>query len=85
METKEVIELYGDLPLKFSSYYKYSFTYEANAPDGTTVWASYGGCADDIYRHEVKAGDTITLRAGDQWNCAGVYRDGKSIWSTYKD
>lgn len=48
MNTKEIIEKYGEVALRFRSYYKYTFTYEGEAPDGTLIIASYGD--SDIYR-----------------------------------
>jgi hypothetical protein len=49
----EIKEKYGDVPLYFSSYYKYSFSFRGTAPDGTELYAFYGGDAGDIYRFEV--------------------------------
>lgn len=81
--TKEqVMERYGKVPLKFSSYYKYTFSYSGTAPDGAVVSASYGGSSDDIYRHQVEADDVITLE--DAWMSASVTKDGEELWSEYE-
>jgi hypothetical protein len=80
MTRDEVLERYGNLPLTFSSYYKYSFHFSATAPDGAIVGVSIGGCADDIYRCEINAGDTMTLRSG-EYSFAHVSIGGKTAWS----
>ena len=78
--TKEqVMERYGKVPLKFSSYFKYAFAYAGIAPDGAKVGAVYGGSSDDIYRYDVRVDSTITLE--DAWMFANVTKDGKEIWS----
>jgi len=52
--TKEQVEeLYGEVPLLFDSYYKYSFTYVGEADDGIEIVMSYGGQSDDVYRYTV--------------------------------
>ena len=53
---KEFDELYGDVEVEFVSYYKYSFTFAGDAPNGDRVVLSIGGSADDIYRMDVAAG-----------------------------
>lgn len=53
MTRQEFIEKYGDVKVKFSSYYKYTFTYTGTLPDGSTISIGYGGSADHIYRYEV--------------------------------
>lgn len=45
---------YGKVAVAFVSYHKYTFEYGAALPDGRRVLVSYGGSADDIYRHEVE-------------------------------
>lgn len=77
------MELYGDLPLKFASYYKYSFIFNAVSPDGVMVSASIGGDSDEIYRYEVKPDSTTTLKAN-EWKYAYVGRNGEELWSEYR-
>lgn len=55
MTREEFYEKYGDVKVKFSSYYKYTFTYEATLPDGNRLTCGYGGNHYDIYRHNVSA------------------------------
>ena len=61
MTRAEFYEKYGNVRVKFSSYYKYTFTYEATLPDGNRLTCGYGGNHDDIYRHDVSAdwGETV--------------------------
>ena len=53
MTKKEFYEKYGDVKVKFSSYWKYTFTYKATLPDGSRLTCGVGGNHDDIYRHDV--------------------------------
>ena len=50
----EAIEIYGDIVVKFSSYYKYSFTFSGSR-DGVTIALSLGGDHNDIYKLSVDA------------------------------
>lgn len=50
---EEANERYGNVPCKFSSYYKYTFHFCGEADDGARVELSVGGNADDIYRYDV--------------------------------
>ena len=53
MTREEFIEKYGDVKVKFSDYYKYTFNYTGSLPDGGKISIGYGGNADQIYRYEV--------------------------------
>jgi hypothetical protein len=55
MTREEFYEKYIDVKVKFSTYYKYTFTYVGELPDGGKISVGYGGNADQIYRHEVGA------------------------------
>ncbi len=87
MELEEVAKLYGDVPLKFSSYYKYSFTYSGIAGDGAMISATYGGSADHIYRYDVtpQTVKTITNEPKTWWHAISIQKDGNEIfdWSDY--
>lgn len=76
------MEKYGDVPLRFESYYKYSFTFVGVADD-VLIIAAVGGAGEDIYRYTVKRDDTITLRGGD-WSFAQVKRGADELWSEYE-
>ena len=78
----DILEKYGDVVCTFSSYYKYMFTYEGKAEDGATVQLSVGGDSGDIYKHEVNAGDTLTLNNDlDSLSIVTVERDGAEVYS----
>lgn len=58
---EQAISKYGEVKLKFSSYYKYSFMFQGRASDGALICANFGGNSDDIYRYEVDADKTYFL------------------------
>lgn len=82
MTKEEVLAKYGNLPLRFSSYYKYSFTFKGAADDGTVVYASLGGSADDIYKLSVTSDSVIALNDKD-YSSAHVSRNDKLLWEEY--
>ncbi len=53
MTKEEFIEKYGNVKVKFSNYYKYTFDYTGDLPDGNVIFVSCGGNADEIYEHDV--------------------------------
>jgi hypothetical protein len=59
---KEFDERYGNVEVEFASYYKYSFGFRGKTDTGLDVYLSVGGCADDIYRMEVVAGEKIKVK-----------------------
>ena len=61
MTRAEFYEKYGNVKVKFSSYYKYTFTYSASLPDGNKLKCGYGGNCEDIYRESVSATDEETV------------------------
>ena len=63
ISSKEFIEKYGDVKVKFSSYFKFSFTYAGELPDGKKITVSVGGNSDDIYRMGVVADEITTISA----------------------
>ena len=42
-DLKQAIKKYGQVPCKFSHYYKYEFTFIGKAEDGTKVVITIGG------------------------------------------
>ena len=52
MNREEFFEKYGDVKVKFSSYYKYSFKF---SNEELNIIIYLGGTSEDIYRFEVKA------------------------------
>jgi hypothetical protein len=61
MTRTEFYEKYGEVKVKFCSYYKYSFTYTADLVDGSRLTCGYGGNSDDIYRHRVDVDEEVTI------------------------
>lgn len=82
MTKEQMLEMYGTVPLKFMSYYKYSFSFSGVAADGAKIYASIGGNADDIYRLEVDHDDPITIKADDPY-CISIRKDDVEIYSEY--
>lgn len=78
----EAPEAYLDVPLKFASYYKYTFTFEGTAPDGAKIKAHQGGDSSDIYRHEITPESVMTLRDG-WYYAATIEKDGVLIYDYY--
>lgn len=75
------LQKYGDVPVVFSSYYKYSFAYVGTLGN-KTIKVYVGGNSSDIYKYEVKSGDEKTISELDPYS-GYVYEDGKEIESTY--
>lgn len=72
MTRAQFYEKYGNVSVRFVSYYKFTFTYGATLPDGKRLLCGYGGSADDIYRLEVN-GDEQELVAGLEPYYGSVY------------
>jgi hypothetical protein len=83
MTRKEFYEKYGDVKVKFSSYYKYTFTYTGNLPDGGRISVDYGANADDIYRFEVGANYEETISLLEPYAGTAYDKDGKQVDEFY--
>lgn len=79
---EEFIKKHGDVIVQFSSYFKYSFTYVGELPNGDQITVLTGGDADEIYRLEVENNETETVASLDPMS-AGIYRDGTEIEGFY--
>lgn len=77
MDNTEMLKLYGEVPMQFTSYYKFSFTYMGMTADGKELMAFVGGGADDIYKMDVNT-DSVPLKYLFPYM---VYLDGKELWS----
>lgn len=53
MTREEFIAKYGDVKVKFVSYYKYTFTYSGTCVNGFGITVDVGGDSGDIYRLDV--------------------------------
>ena len=80
MNKEQILEKYGNVKLKFNSYWKYTFTFVGVADDGAQVSTSIGGDSDDIYRMDVCADCEETLIGLDA-ECATVTLYGKQVGS----
>lgn len=85
MTKEEVVKKYGNVKLLFSSYYKYSFTFEGIAPDGVEISAGFGGCPGEIYRTAVSRDKEIPLSDPTEWEWEWVTieKEGKEIFKYY--
>jgi hypothetical protein len=79
MTRKEFIEKYADVKVKFSEYYKYTFTYTGSLPDGGKISLDYGGNAEQIYRHDVSADTEETVSSLCPYSGVVVDSEGKVI------
>ena len=82
MTKDEFIEKYGDVEVSFSSYYKFTFTYEAILEDGSIVFVDFGATSEAIYRHVVTRTGVETIKALDPY-AGTVYKDGIKVESFY--
>jgi hypothetical protein len=82
MTRTEFYEKYGEVLVTFSSYYKYTFTYRAELPDGQALTVGYGGQADEIYRFDVAP--NVPVKVIDLYPyCGSIYKNGKEIEGFY--
>lgn len=82
MTKQEFIDRYGDVDVKFSYYYKHSFHFDAELPDGSGISVAIGGESGEIYRLEVDCDEVSTVKDLDPYS-GGIYKEGKEICSFY--
>ena len=58
---KQVIEKFGNIELKFSRYYKCSFTFTYEDKN-VKITGFFGTSPDDVYRYEVTADTSILVK-----------------------
>ena len=68
---KEFIEKYGDIKLRFSYYYKYTFHFVSEDIKGLIGYI--GGCSDDIYRTSISYNEEIRLEDLEYASDGNVY------------
>jgi hypothetical protein len=61
MNEKTLLSDYGTVKVTFSSFYKFSFTFTGQTPEGHKLVISVGGCPDEVYRFEVVADHQKTV------------------------
>ena len=82
MTREEFYAKYGDVKVKFRSYYKFTFTYSAELPDGTRLTCGYGGNSEEIYRHEVEVDKEETVSSLQPYT-GEVRKDGVELEGFY--
>lgn len=84
MTREEMLQKYGDVVVKFSSYYKYTFYYAADLPDGGRILVGVGGNSDYIYRFNVVNDEAMPIKYLDEPYTVDVFdKDGKMIDDFY--
>lgn len=63
MDEKTLLSDYGTVKVTFSSFYKFSFTFTGQTPEGHKLVISVGGDPDEIYRFEVDADHQETVES----------------------
>lgn len=82
MTREEFITKYGDVEVKFSSYYKFTFVFASRLDNGDYIRVEVGGNSDDIYRYEVACDSEQSIASLDPYS-GGVYRDGNEVEGFY--
>jgi hypothetical protein len=77
---QEFMELYGEEKVSFSNYYKYRFHFRGTTKEGYSIYMTWGGNANDIYKFYVESSYVFQLNSYSGWN-EGIVRDkdGKEI------
>ncbi len=57
LKKEEFLKQFGDVSVKFSNYYKYTFYFKGVDEGGRLITVSIGGDSEDIYRLEVSSDD----------------------------
>lgn len=83
MTREEFYEKYGDVKVKFSDYYKYTFNYVGELSDGGQISVGYGGGSEDIYRHEVVPNVEQTITSLYPYTGTAFDKDGNVIDEFY--
>jgi len=83
MTKDEFYKKYGQVKVKFSYYYKFTFTFEGELPDGERVVVESGGCSDDIYKFEVSSDSEETVASVFPYSGTIYDKDNKEIESFY--
>jgi len=79
---EEVLSRYGKIPLKFTSYYKYSFSFAGQTEDGTRIKMAISG-QDEIYRLEVRPDAGYYLDEATWYQVIGKGEKLIAEWSGY--
>lgn len=83
MTKAEFMSKYGKAEVVFDSYYKYTFSFKGNLPDGKTIIIQVGGDSDDIYKLDVVVGQ-IEIVEKLHPAAGGIY-DGKTLLEEFNE
>ena len=83
MTQEEFYEKYGDVKVKFSYYYKYTFNFVGELLDGGQISVGCGGNADDIYKFDVSANDVVSVAMLYPYTGAALDKNGQLIDEFY--
>lgn len=85
MNIRELEDKYVGTKLKFSTYYKYSFSYSGKTEDGNTLVCMWGQGSDDIYRYSVSADDVETFHDVSSWHDVVLYSPDGAVLFEWHD
>ena len=80
----EFYDKYGDVKVKFKSYYKYIFTFCGVLQNGNKIFACYGGHSDLIYRVDVDADYEVSISGLEPYSIA-VYDQNENLVEEYTE
>ena len=80
---EEFLERYGNILVKFESYYKYEFVFSAKLADNTKIEIIVGGTPEKIYKFTVNASDEVCIISLD-FTAARIYYEQREIISYVK-
>lgn len=78
MDRKDFYEKYGVVKVKFTSYYKYVFTFKGEINNGGILTCDFGGDPSDIYRFDVEVDKEIQVIDLQPFS-GSVSKDGKEL------
>ena len=83
MTVEQVNEKFKGAKVKFSSYYKYTFTFEGQTEDGYSIQCKFGGDSEDIYKFDVDTNEVNFIEASIyDWNSVTIRdNNGKVLFS----
>ena len=79
MTTEEVNEKFKDIKVKFTNYFKYTFTFTGTTKDGYEIQCDYGGDSDMIYRFSV-SDVPINFNSVDDWSIVSVSHNKNQVY-----
>lgn len=84
LTSDEFYDKYGNVKVKFESYYKYTFTYRGVLENGNTIVIDCGGDSDTIYKHDVGVGVEVSITTLSPYYAA-VFDKNKDLVEMYRE